>query len=267
MIKKIIRKIDSVILGGLLTRYYQKYNNDRILANFTEYGAFDYGFNVQYRKNNLSLLNILSDKYGSDKGESSPDNNPYDWSSHNYTDFYSLIFGLRRNDVLSVVECGLGTNNPMLASSMGSNGRPGASLRMWRDYFPNATIVGCDIDSDILFSEERIKTFQCDQTSISSIKTFLKNAELVENSVDIIVDDGLHDYSAGVCFFENMIAYLRLDGMYIIEDVIFDDVIKYKNYFLSQEDAFQAKFIYCKSPLITSFADNHLICITRKTIV
>ena len=63
-----------------------------------------------------------------------------------------------------------------LKSSMGVNGQPGASLRMWKDYFPNASIFGCDIDRDVLFSEERIKTFHCDQTSAKSISNFLKNA-------------------------------------------------------------------------------------------
>ena len=38
-------------------------------------------------------------------------------------------------------ECGLGTNNPNLKSNMTENGIPGASLRVWRDYFFNAKIT------------------------------------------------------------------------------------------------------------------------------
>lgn len=36
--------------------------------------------------------------------------------------------------------------------------RPGASLRVWRDFFPNAVIYGWDIDpSAMVYDEERIK--------------------------------------------------------------------------------------------------------------
>ena len=45
-----------------------------------------------------------------------------------------------------LIECGLGTNNINFKSSMGINGKPGASLRMWRDFFPSARIIGVDID-------------------------------------------------------------------------------------------------------------------------
>ena len=39
-----------------------------------------------------------------------------------------------------VFECGLGTNNPDLQGNMTVDGMPGASLRVWRDYFKNAQI-------------------------------------------------------------------------------------------------------------------------------
>ena len=264
-VKKIINKIDRDFMGGVLNRYYSLFVMLKKVSFESEY--FNYGFVVQYQKSNQSLLNNLSDRYGSDKGEVSPDLNPYAWPSHNYADFYNLVFGLRRNDVKSVVECGLGTNNPDLKSSMGVSGKPGASLRMWRDYFPNANIVGCDIDKDILFSEERIKTFHCDQTSDESVERFLDNAEILEESVDVIIDDGLHEYFAGICFFENMISSLRGDGIYIIEDATHKDVIKYKNYFMEHSDAFEARFVYLKTPFRKWRGDNNLICITRKTIV
>ena len=86
------------------------------------------------------------------------------------------------------MECGIGTNNPALKSSMGVAGKPGASLRDCGRIFSITNILGCDIDDDILFSEERINTFHCDQTSPESIKSFLSNAEIT-GSVDIIIDD------------------------------------------------------------------------------
>lgn len=235
---------------------------DKSISNKTS--IFNYGILVQYKKYDESLINSLCDKYGSDKGEVTPISNPYNWPSHNYADFYNLAFGLRRNDVRSVVECGLGTNNPDLESSMGVHGKPGASLRLWRDYFPNANVIGCDIDKDILFKEDRITTFYCDQTSSDSIQKFSSDAELLEDSVDIIIDDGLHKFFAGKCFFENMISLLRSDGIYIIEDVTHKDIIQYKEYFAELGETYEARFVYLKSPHRAMGDDNNLICITKK---
>jgi hypothetical protein len=134
---------------------------------------------------------------------------------------------------------------------------------VWRDYFPTAHIIGCDIDGDILFKEERISTFQCDQTSDKSIQKFIRGARLSKESVDIIIDDGLHQFHAGKCFFENMISRLRADGIYIIEDVHYLDIVRYKEYFAGLEDLYEARFVFLKSP--NKFSDdNNIVCITKK---
>ena len=36
---------------------------------------------------------------------------------------------------------------------------------------------------------------------------------------DIIIDDGLHEFHANKCFFENSIEKLNPGGFYIIEDI------------------------------------------------
>jgi hypothetical protein len=88
---------------------------------------------------------------------------------HILTTIICYLFS-RRQHIKKFFECGLGTNNPNLLSSMGSMGKPGASLRVWRDYFLNAIIYGADIDKDILFAEEKIKTFYIDQLDSVAIK-------------------------------------------------------------------------------------------------
>jgi methylase of polypeptide subunit release factors len=66
---------------------------------------------------------------------------------------------------------------------------------------------------------------------------------------DIILEDGLHEYNANICFFENAIEYLEPNGTYIIEDVYYKDqdkFIKYfenKNYNFSIIDIFHEKNI------------------------
>ena len=97
--------------------------------------------------------------YGSDKGDPDLSRN------HNYTRTYDELFRSMRPDELRVFELGLGTNNPNFPSNMGPSGRPGASLRGWKQYFKNANIFGADIDAGILFNEDRIKTFYCDQNN------------------------------------------------------------------------------------------------------
>jgi len=124
---------------------------------------------MYYNKDSDSLLSMLCEKYGTDKGEIRSDGHPYPWPSHTYADFIKRHFAHCREYVRNIFECGVGTNNPSLPSTMGPCGRPGASLKMWREYFPNANIYGADIDETILFQDERIATFPLDQTKPESI--------------------------------------------------------------------------------------------------
>lgn len=256
-------KIDQKFFGGF---FLKKVYRPLIAKKSLHFDKLRLSSSItfQYKKNDNSILNSLCDKYGSDKGETKPTNNPYPWNSHNYADFYALAFGLRRSDVQLVIECGLGTNNPNLVSTMGVDGQPGASLRVWRDFFPKAQIIGCDIDSQILFKEERITTFHCDQTSPESILKFCDSAKILEKSVDVIIDDGLHEYLAGCCFFEKLISKLRTDGIYIIEDVSHSDMIKYKKYFSKLEHLYETRFVYLSSPIRLYGDNNNLISITKK---
>lgn len=139
-------------------------------------------------------------------------------SWHNYTAVYYKLFNTIRFDKLRVFELGLGTNNTNIPSHMGANGRPGASLYGWSEFFPNSEIYGADIDKDILFSDNRIETFYCDQTNPDVISNMWQNPKLMD-TFDIIIEDGLHKFEANVCFFENSIHKLSKGGYYIIEDV------------------------------------------------
>ena len=78
-------------------------------------------------------------------------------------------------------------------------------LRAWRDYFSEANIYGGDIDKDILKNEDRIKTFHVDQTNPSSIKSMFDRIGV--KKFDVILEDGLHEYNANICFFENSINF------------------------------------------------------------
>lgn len=217
-----------------------------------------YSYVVAYDKDMACDLSALCDKYGSDKGEINSEGHPYKWRSHSYADFLSDQFGHHRNLVGKVFECGIGTNNPNLASSMGSEGKPGASLRVWRDYFPNAMVYGADIDRDILFEEERIKTFFVDQTSPESVSAMW--AQIGVDNLDLMIDDGLHTFEAGVCLFENSISKLSCSGDYIIEDVNSFDMLRYRNYFWGK--SYRVRYVTLHRPNVP-LSDNQLVVIRR----
>ena len=137
---------------------------------------------------------------------------------NNYTPVYSTLFKKRYNEPLRIFELGLGTNNPDLPSSMGVFGVPGASLRGWRELFPHAQVFGADIDRGILFQEDRIKTFYCDQLDRTSIRELWAQPDL-RGGVDIIIEDGLHTFEANITFLEESLNQLRPGGIYITEDI------------------------------------------------
>ena len=185
---------------------------------------------IDYDKENNTYLNSLSDKYGSDKG-SLETKSELPWKPHSYLDLISFLYKGKENHVHNVFECGIGTNNPLLPSSMTEKGKPGASLRMWRDYFNNAQIYGADIDKSILFKEERINTFYVDQLNEASIKNMVKEMKIEKEFFDLIIDDGLHTFDAGRSLLEVMIPYLKDGGNYIIEDVGRVSLRHFRTYF------------------------------------
>jgi len=220
--------------------------------------SLSFSYSSHYNKNPHSLLSKLCDKYGSDKGEIQPLGNPYSWPSHTYADYYSELFDHCRMHIKSVFECGIGTNNPSLISSMGLDGKPGASLRVWNEYFPNAIIIGADIDKDVLFEEERIQTFYVNQMDSTIIFEMWKNIAI--DDFDLIIDDGLHTFEAGVCFFENSIKKLSNNGLYIIEDVTVNNRKKFEKYFFDKK--YQVNFVCLFRPE-APVADNYLIVIRK----
>jgi hypothetical protein len=151
-------------------------------------------------------LSALMTRHGSDKGNG--------W--HNYTVFYEVLFGGWRGRVGRLFELGIGSSDPAIPCNMGPDAVPGASLRAWRDYFPNAAIYGADIDRDMLFTEDRIRTAWVDQHDPTSIAAMFRE---FDTDFDVIVDDGHHDFVANRTLFESAITHLRSGGVYVIEDI------------------------------------------------
>jgi hypothetical protein len=170
--------------------------------------------------NEVTALCQLMKNYGSDKG------GPYGVSRcghklprHVYTTYYYPLFQPIRHSKLRVFELGIGSTGNF-PYNMGKNGTPGASLRGWKEFFMNSEIFGGDIDRDILFKEDRIKTFYVDQGISDSIRQLWSSPDLIE-PFDIIIDDGCHEFDFNVRFFENSFHKLKSGGVFIIEDICF----------------------------------------------
>jgi hypothetical protein len=148
-------------------------------------------------------LKLLFDKYGSDKG------------TNGYHHVYSMILA-GRTPVEAILEFGLGTNNEDVVSNMGRSGRPGASLRAFREFAPKARIYGADVDMRILFEDTNIRTFYVDQTDPASFEALAGN---IDEKLDLIIDDGLHSPNANIATLIFGLHNLKPRGCIVVEDI------------------------------------------------
>jgi len=127
-----------------------------------------------------------------------------------------------------------------------------------RDFFPSASIIGADIDTEILSTEDRIRTFYVDQTNEKSICELWKNLESVQ--FDLMIDDGLHTFEGGLTLLINLLHKLKDDGVYVIEDVALANLRKFRES-LSELDLSVQYLIMNRASSIGS--DNNLIVIRK----
>ena len=169
---------------------------------------------TEQQRQSVAALKERFDFYGSDKA-----------SVHNYHCLYGSILS-DGNMVRNILEIGLGTNHMDVVSHMGKNGRPGASLRAFRDFCPNAEIYGADIDRRILFTEPRIETYFVDQTDPSTLERL--GSVLPVRAFDLVIDDGLHSPDANVATLRFALEIVRKHGWVVIEDIGPDSGIFWK---------------------------------------
>jgi tetratricopeptide (TPR) repeat protein len=153
----------------------------------------------------VSRLADLFGQYGSDKA-----------TVHNYNELYGHI--LRHPETIaSVFEIGIGTNNEDVVSNMSRSGRPGASLRAFRDFLPHARVYGADVDKRILFTESRIETYFVDQTDPITFDALAGN---LPGELDLIIDDGLHSPDANLTSLIFALKRIRRGGWFVVEDIL-----------------------------------------------
>jgi len=191
----------------------------------------------------------LYDKYGSDKST---------W--HNYSQLYKKLFEKYADKEINFLEIGLGTNNIDVPSNMGVNGSPGASLYAVSDLYSKWNIVGLDVDTRVLFqaAAKRISTFYVNQLEKDTIQDLWKT-QFPEQTFDIIIDDGLHEFEANKIFFDNAFSKLSDDGIYIIEDILNEQMELFKSLF----DSVECDYYLFNLPYQLNKKDNNLAVITH----
>lgn len=90
----------------------------------------------------------------------------------------------------------------------------GESLRLWKEYFPNATICGIDIEKKN-FIINGVNFLYGDQSDILFLKKITENYRFF----DIIIDDGSHICSHIIKSFNFLYPFLQNKGLYIVEDL------------------------------------------------
>ena len=198
----------------------------------------------------------IMNRHGSDKGS----------GHHNYTRLYHHLFKDKRNLPLNILEIGIGSINPRIPSNMecGRNYVPGSSIRGWREYFPNASIYCCDIDTatfHYLQNIPNVTPFYMDMTNQNSINNclFSQSSPIANIQFDIIIDDGLHYFPVNANVMKSLVNKIKPhDSFYIIEDIIDSEYSHtHLNYQCLQGKAYQ--YIKLYNPQNT--VDNNLFIV------
>ena len=133
-------------------------------------------------------------------------------TTHSYLDLYQNLLVDKRETAKNVLEIGIG--------DFGS--KNGGSLKLWRDFFTNATIYGLDIlpisrVMDELITDPRVVLhLESDASDEDFFKTNFLNKNI---RCDMMLDDGPHTLESMIKFIKLYSQIMCEDGILIIEDI------------------------------------------------
>jgi hypothetical protein len=128
------------------------------------------------------------------------------WGVHWYAAHYARHFQHLRKRPVTLLEIGIGGYDKPQEG--------GASLRMWRRYFPKGKIVGLDYYDKSPHAEKRIRIYRGDQSDEQLLWRIVGEV----GRPDIIIDDGSHLNHHVIKSFEVLFPLLADNGIYVIED-------------------------------------------------
>jgi len=92
----------------------------------------------------------------------------------------------------------------------------GESLRAWREYFPEAQVIGVDLNPDRLIFEKRIASMCMDCSRSDLMSQF---AAEYTNYFGVIIEDGSHRIADQLLAVRTLKQCLRPNGVLVIEDI------------------------------------------------
>jgi len=95
----------------------------------------------------------------------------------------------------------------------------GGSMRMFREFLPNATLHGIDIDPRCLAYQDEIPNSQVrllDQANPTALLAFIDE---LGGAYDLILDDGGHTMEQQLVSFNTLWPQVTPGGVYVIEDI------------------------------------------------
>ncbi|MFA6981693.1 MAG: SAM-dependent methyltransferase [Patescibacteria group bacterium] len=170
------------------------------LFHTSQFGEFNKGHTKSTYDHSNSELNKYGVEFGADKCGLYSDEGTY-LMMHDYLRHYDYILSKFRETKDAVIEFGCGG---------------GGSIKMWKKYFPNAQIVGVDINKQAeSMKEERIDIYVGDATHKKTRDDLAKRYK----GVFLIVDDASHAWGDQRITFELFWPILTSGGFYIVEDL------------------------------------------------
>ena len=116
---------------------------------------------------------------------------------HGYMEAYQSHLKPYRDRPIVFIEIGVGS---------------GGSLRMWREWMPQAQVFGIDIAPEV--AERDAHVFIGDQADPDFLLDVLEQT----GPPDVVVDDGGHLSSQMITSFRTLFPRLRSGGLYVVED-------------------------------------------------
>jgi hypothetical protein len=134
-------------------------------------------------------------------------------TTHSYLDLYQNLLVNKKYTATNILEIGIGTGNQGITD--------GGSIKLWHDFFPNATIYALDIKPihsvwDGIKNNTRIVLHTSCDAYNESVVNSLFNTTM---KFDFMLDDGPHSLESMIHFIRLYTPLMTDDGLLIIEDV------------------------------------------------
>lgn len=139
-------------------------------------------------------LDKIAKHYGTDKSS----------NIHNYCEKYEKWFPFERLEPIKILEIGV---------------LDGKSLLTWREFYPNATIIGVDINDDCKQYEDIGNNIYVEIGSQYD-SHFLNEICKKYGNFDLVLDDGSHIQKHMIFSFEHIFPFLKSEGIYVVEDTV-----------------------------------------------